>query len=63
MSNEVDVAINFLISILNNQDNYTPEGISELYEIRNGNKKVILEHLQAIYNIVGRAIRELENDK
>lgn len=60
MSNEVDVAIHFLECILGNKGEPTINAIADLYEIHNGNKKVILEHLQAIYNIIGHAIQEIE---
>ena len=57
------MAIHFLRLILKNDGEYTSEGLSELYEVENGNKKVILEHLKAIYNIIGRGIQEIEKEK
>lgn len=60
MQNEVQVAIHFLNLILQNGENYTAEGLSELFEINNGNKTVILKHLKAINSIINKAIKELE---
>lgn len=50
----------FLELILQNGENYTADGLLELFEIKNGNKKIILKHLKAITNIMSRAINELE---
>ena len=52
---KVATAINFIQAILSYGEP-TPQGISELYEINRGNKKVTLEHLKAINNITSRAI-------
>lgn len=60
MSDELQTSIHFLDLILQNDGNITAEGLAELFEIKNGNKKVILKHLKAIHNIIGRAIKELE---
>lgn len=51
----VEVAINFVRSILS--QNYNIESINALYEIKRGNKDVILEHLVAINEIIGEAIK------
>lgn len=51
----VELAINFVTSILS--QNYNIESINALYEIKNGNKDVILEHLVAINKIIGEAIK------
>lgn len=51
----VEVAINFVRSILS--QNVNIESINALYEIKHGNKDVILEHLVAINKIIGEAIK------
>ena len=51
----VEVAINFVTSILS--QNYNIESINALCEIKHGNKDVILEHLVAINKIIGEAIK------
>lgn len=61
MSDELQISIHFLELILQNGGNHTAEGLSELFEIKNGNKKIILKHLKAITNIMIRAINELED--
>lgn len=58
--NELSVAISLLEKILGNEDT-TAEALSELYEIKQGNKKVILEHLKAIVSIFSKAIDYLES--
>lgn len=60
MSEYVKIAISFIIKILQNSDNPTSEALYELYEIQNGNKKVIIEHIKAIRNIMDKALEELE---
>ena len=60
MSDYVKTAIGFIQLIIGNEP--TAEGIYELFEINNGNKKVILEHLKAINSIVSKAIEELEGE-
>ncbi len=57
---ELNVAISLLDKILGGE-NTTAEALSELYEIKNGNKKIILEHLKAIVSIFSKAIDYLEN--
>ena len=51
----VEVAINFVTSILSRNVNI--ESFNALYEIKHGNKDVILEHLVAINKIIGEAIK------
>lgn len=51
----VEVAINFVTSILSKNVNI--ESLNALYEIKHGNKDVILEHLVAINKIIGEAIK------
>ena len=60
ISNELKTSLHFLISILENGSQITPEGINALLEVKRGNKRVIKEHLKAIYNIIGKALKELE---
>lgn len=60
MSDELKVSIHFLELILSNGGEVTAQGLSELYEVQQGNKKLILEHLKAINSIIGKAIKELE---
>lgn len=60
MSDDLQLSIHFLECILQNNENFTVRGLRELYEIKSGNKKAILEHLKAVRNIINRAIKELE---
>lgn len=60
--NELNIAISFLDKVLGSE-NTTAEALSELYEIKHGNKKVILEHLKAIVSIFSKAIDYLENEE
>lgn len=60
MSNELKTAINLLCYILGGNHEPTIDSIADLYEIQNGNKKIILEHLKAIHKIFGKAIDDLE---
>lgn len=62
MSDYVKVSVDMLKKILNSYEEPTADTIYELYEISNGNKEVILEHLKAISNIFIKAIEELENN-
>ena len=62
MSREVEVSIHFLELILGYQD-APAEALYDLFEIKNGNKKVILEHLKTINKITMKAIKDLEGDK
>lgn len=59
MSEELKRSIYFLKLILQNNENPTLAALSELYEINNNNKQVILEHLRALDSIVTKAIAEL----
>lgn len=60
MSEYVKIAISFVIKILQNNDNPTTEGLYEIFEIQNGNKKIIIEHIKSIRNIMNKALEELE---
>lgn len=41
----------------------TVESINEIFEITDGNKEVISDHIKALYTIFGDAIKELKNEK
>jgi hypothetical protein len=60
MSEYVKTAISLVIKILQNNDNPTNEGLHEIFEIQRGNKKIIIEHIKAIRDIMGKALKELE---
>ena len=60
MSEYVKIAISFIIKILQNNGNLTSEALYDLLEIQSGNKKVIIEHIKAIRNIMNKALEELE---
>ena len=60
MSEYVKTAISLVIKILQNNDNPTNEGLHEIFEIKRGNKKIIIEHIKAIRDIMGKALKELE---
>ena len=52
MSEYVKIAISLVIKILQNNDNPTNEGLHEIFEIQRGNKKIIIEHIKAIRDIM-----------
>lgn len=54
-------AYNFVISILSHGDP-NAECFAEIFEIKQGNKKALLEHLKAINSITGDAIKLLEEE-
>lgn len=60
MSEYVKIAISFITIILKNNSNPTSNAIYELFEIQSGNKKVIIEHIKAIRNIMDKPLEELE---
>lgn len=61
MNNEyVKTAISLIIKILQNNDNPTREAIYELLEIQNGNKDVLIGHIEAIKSIMNKALEELQ---
>lgn len=53
------IAKKFIITILSNDGNATMEGLNDMYEIQNGNKDVLIEHIKAIRNIMNKALEEL----
>jgi len=56
---ELKIAIHFLEQILGGE-NCTADGLRDLYEIKDGNEKITLEHLKAINSIISKAINYLE---
>lgn len=60
MSRYVELSKHFVETILAHQAEPTAEGLAELFEIKSGNKEILLEHLKAITNIMNHAIKELE---
>lgn len=60
MSKELKVATDMICKILSNYNEPTFEGFREIYDIRKGDKELLLNHLRAIYNIFGKAIEQLE---
>ena len=58
----VEIAKNFVYTILSNNGDATADGVAEMFEIKSGNKEVLLEHLKAISNIISKAIEELEKE-
>lgn len=61
MNNEyVKTAISLIIKILQNNDNPTRESIYDLLEIQNGNKDVLIGHIEAIKSIMNKALEELQ---
>ena len=55
----IEVATNFIVSIL--KQNLNADSLNAIYEIKQGNKEMLLEHLKAIDSIVGNAIEIIEN--
>lgn len=60
MSEYVKTAVSLVIKILQNDRNPTSDALYEIFEIQNGNKKIIIEHIKAIKNIMKKALEELE---
>lgn len=58
----IKVANNFVISILGYGEP-NAKRLAELYEIKDGNKKLLLEHLRAINSIIGKAIKLLGDEE
>ena len=58
MNKYVEISKVFVCSILNADP--TADGISDIYEISQGDTELLLEHLKAITNIMNKAIKELE---
>lgn len=60
MSDVVKIAKAIIISILENNDNLTADGMRELIQILRGDKELLIEHIKAIRNIMDKALKELE---
>lgn len=56
----ISIAKNMICAYLSTSMN--AEGMSVIYEIRSGNKKLLLEHTKALRNIFDMAIKELEGE-
>jgi len=62
MSREVEFARQCVVSILNNNNAPTTEGLVEIINIKFGDNTVLLEHLKALVSIFQSAIEELEGE-
>lgn len=62
MSNYVEMAKKFVCTILTNRTEPTVDGLAEIFEIRSGNKEILISHLKAITSIMNKAIQELESE-
>lgn len=60
MNTELDVATSIIINNLNTH--LSMESLDSLYEITNGNKKVLLAHIEAIISIFKKAKEQLEEE-
>lgn len=60
MSKELEASKRMVELILKNEGFPTADGIYDLFEIHNGNKKVLFEHIRAINKITGIALKEME---
>lgn len=63
MSEYVKTAVSLVIKILQNDRNPTSDALYEIFKIQNGNKKIIIEHIKAIKNIMNKALEELERGR
>lgn len=60
MNTELDVATSIIINNLNTH--LSMESLDSLYEITNGNKKVLLAHIEVIISIFKKAKEQLEEE-
>lgn len=58
---ELEVATNVIIVYLSKS--LTPESLYDVYEIKNGNKKILKEHIAALKSIFSVALKQLKEDK
>lgn len=58
----VESAKSIILSILQN-GRTTIDAIYSIFEIQNGNKEELKEHIKAIKNIMSKALEELEKEK
>lgn len=56
-----EVAKNVICSYLGNGE--TIDALNDLYEIRNGNNELLLDHIKALKNIFENAIKEMKQTK
>lgn len=62
MSKKLEASKRMVELILKNDGYPTADAIYDLFEIKNKNKEVLLNHLKAIHSIMGDAINELEGE-
>ena len=60
MNNELDVAKRIIINHLNT--NLNIESLNALHEIDNGNKEILLAHIDAVISIFKNAKEQLEEE-
>ncbi len=60
MNKELDVAKSIIINHLSTNAN--PDSIACIYEIDNGNKELLLAHVDAVINIFKKAKEQLEEE-
>ena len=58
-----ELAKAIICAYLNQNGDFTPEGLFTIYEIHNGNDEILLEHVKALKNIFEKAIEEIESEK
>ena len=63
MGGNTEIAKAIINAYIGNNGDFSAEGLFTLYEIQNGNKELLLEHVKALKNIFEKAIEEIENDK
>ena len=61
MDENLKTSIRLLTTILSTGQNI--ESLNDLYEISVGNKEIILSHLEALYSIFGKAIKEIKSNE
>lgn len=59
--NYIESAKSIILSILQN-GRTTIDAIDSIFEIQNGNKEELKEHIKAIKNIMSKALEELEKE-
>lgn len=57
-----ELAKKIITAYLTDSGNFTTEGFLVMYEINNGNDKLLLEHIKALKNIFEKAIEEMEGN-
>lgn len=59
--NKIELSKEIICAFL--EKNISLNNLNELYEIKSGNKKILLEHLKALSNIFREATEELEKSE